>query len=164
MSFSEDIKKWTIKCASNSDQVVRKTVLRVVDSIVEMSPVGNPEIWKDWEKGGVAANQDHWLVTTGFVGEGYVGGHFRANWQLGIGSLPTGEVEGVDPSGAKTKAKAEAAIPAKAAGHVYYFGNNLPYAIPLEEGHSTQAPYGMVGLTAVRFTEFAEKAAAEVNK
>ena len=148
MGFAEDVKKWTIKCASNSDQAVRKTVLRVVDSIVERSPVGNPDLWQ---------NPDN-------KPDGYVGGHFRANWQLGIGSLPTGEVEGVDPSGAATKAKAEAAIPAKAAGHVYYFCNNLPYAIPLEEGHSTQAPYGMVGLTAVRFTEFAEKAAAEVNK
>jgi len=165
VGFAEDVKKWTIKCASNSDQVVRKTVLRVVDSIVERSPVGNPTLWQGWDASvSVRANEDHWLRRAGFVGEEYEGGHFRANWQLGIGSLPTGEVEGVDPSGAATKAKAEAAIPAKAAGHVYYFGNNLPYAIPLEEGHSTQAPYGMVGLTAVRFTEFAEKAAAEVNK
>jgi hypothetical protein len=163
MSFALDIKKFAQKCGANADMVVRKTVQEITTSIIEMSPVGDPSKWEGWEKGGVGANQDHWLVTTGFVGEGYVGGHFRANWQLGIGSLPTGEVEGVDPSGTETKAKAKAAIPAKAAGPVYYFGNNLPYAIPLEEGHSTQAPYGMVGLTQVRFNDFVKKAVGELK-
>jgi hypothetical protein len=30
-----------------------------------------------------------------------------------------------------------------------YFTNNLPYAQALENGHSNQAPGGMVGLTAL---------------
>ena len=36
-------------------------------------------------------------------------------------------------------------------GQMAYIINNLPYAIPLEFGHSTQAPGGMVRVTVARF-------------
>ena len=39
------------------------------------------------------------------------------------------------------------AIPGNAFGHVYYLMNNAPYANALENGHSMQAPAGVVGLT-----------------
>ncbi len=163
MTFALDIKNFVEKCGKNADQVVDRVVKDVMESIMEMSPVGNPSIWEGWNKGGVSSNQDHWLVNAGFVGEGYVGGHFRANWQLGIGSLPTGMIEGIDKEGKITLSKAYAIIPPHAAGLVYYFGNNLPYAIPLEEGHSKTAPNGMVGLTALRFNDFINKAVAELK-
>ena len=164
MGFAEDVKKWTIKCASNSDEVVRKTVLRVVDSIVERSPVGNPALWQGWDASvSVRANEDHWLRRAGFVGEEYEGGHFRANWQLGVDVIPDGEIDGIDPSGNVTLAKLNAAIPSKAGGHVYFLTNNLPYAIPLEEGHSKQAPLGILGLVAVKFQDFIDQATGEVK-
>ena len=147
MSFKDDIQKWTIKCASNSDEVVRITVQNVMKSIDYLSPVGNPDLWQ---------NPDN-------KPDGYVGGHFRANWQLQTGSLPTGIIEGHEYKGALERELAK--IPDKAAGLVFYYANNVEYAQALEDGHSQgQSPYGMVGLTAVRFSEFAEKAAAEVNK
>ena len=37
------------------------------------------------------------------------------------------------------------------AGDVIYLTNNLPYAVPLEEGYSKQAPAGMVALTVQDF-------------
>ncbi len=163
MGFADDIKRFTVKCAENSDKVVRKTVLDVATSLIEKSPVGNPSLWEGWNKGGAAKNQDHWLVKAGFVGEGYSGGHFRANWQLGIGTLPTGEVEGIDKSGSKTKAKIKAEIPARPAGGVYYLANNLPYAQALEDGHSHQAPEGMVSLTEVEFSAIVNQAVGELK-
>jgi hypothetical protein len=127
-----------------------------------MSPIGNSDLWEGWNKGGTALNKEHWLVTTGFVGEGYVGGHFRANWQLGVDEKPTGIIDGHDYEGKDEQEQAK--IPAKAAGHVYTYQNNLPYAVRLEEGYSGQAPEGMVGKTAVMFGGIVERAAAEVNK
>ena len=40
---------------------------------------------------------------------------------------------------------------------------SLPYAIPLEYGHSQQASGGMVRLTVVEFAQFMRKAASEVK-
>jgi hypothetical protein len=163
MSFEVDMRKFAQKAKDNADEIVRITVRDIVTSIDEMSPVGNPSVWKDWKEGSIADNADHWLVKSGFVKEGYAGGHFRGNWQLGIGSLPTGTIDGIDPTGVATVMKAYSKIPKKAAGHIYYYANNLPYAIPLEEGHSHQAPNGMVGLTAVRFQSMIQKNLARLK-
>jgi hypothetical protein len=165
MSFALDIQKFAQKCGKNADQVVRQTMFDLTTSIVERSPVGDPSQWEGWNEGGVKENQEHWLVKTGWVGEGYAGGRFRANWQLGIGSLPGGEINDRDKEGRKTIAKAHAMIPIKdAAGKIYYFTNNLPYAWPLEDGHSKQAPAGMVSLAKVEFQGNVNRALAKVNK
>jgi hypothetical protein len=36
--------------------------------------------------------------------------------------------------------------------------NNLPYAVPLEYGHSKQAPGGMVRITLARFQQIVDEA------
>ena len=152
-----------VKVQSNSDQVVRRTVFKIMEKIDMRSPVGNPSLWKDWNKGGVAANPEHWLVKAGFVGEGYVGGHFRANWQLGVNVQSTGEIKGHDYKGKLEQEQAK--IPAKAAGPVYYYQNNVPYAQAIEDGHSQgQAPHGVVGLVVVEFGGIVSEAVTGVNK
>lgn len=94
--------------------------------------------------------------------KGYVGGHFRANWQFGT-SIPTGEVDGVDPEGTATIGSMTADISATGAGGVTYLVNNAPYAIPLEYGHSTQAPQGIVRVTIAEFNQVVEQAVQEVK-
>ncbi len=157
-SFSRDIAKFAAKCGARADSFVKHIVLDVGSSLIEKSPVGDPARWEGWNKGGAAKNRHHWLVKAGFVGEGYVGGHFRANWQLSEGVIPSGEVQGVDPGGEATLAKALPAVTVKPAGKVFYWGNTLPYAVPLENGHSKQAPLGMVGLTRRQFMMHVRKA------
>ena len=44
-----------------------------------------------------------------------------------------------------------------------YFTNNLPYAQALENGHSNQAPGGMVGLTALDAAIYFREAMNEVR-
>jgi hypothetical protein len=44
-----------------------------------------------------------------------------------------------------------------------YFTNNLPYAQALENGHSNQAPGGMVGLTALDAAQYFREAMNEVR-
>lgn len=88
-------------------------------------------------------------------------GRARGNWQVTIGEPATGEVEGL-PLRPKGKKKAAAVISSpvedtgmvaiKAAisatkdfkGGTIFIVNNLPYIVPLNNGHSQQAPAGFV--------------------
>lgn len=85
-------------------------------------------------------------------------GRFRGNWQLTLGSPATGTVAATDKSGGATKAKAASTAEIARFGVTAYFVNNLPYARPLEYGHSKQAPAGMVRLTIARWQTIVDKA------
>lgn len=99
------------------------------------------------------------FATNGLVaGQGYVGGRFRGNWQFSIDSPATGELDVVDRSGNETIAQLKAQVAALTIGQTAYIVNNLPYAIPLEYGHSTQAPSGMVRVTLDRFQGIVDEA------
>lgn len=78
-------------------------------------------------------------------------GRFRGNWQFSIGAASTGELDRLDKNGSAATAElVNGAIQFKA-GETAYIVNNLPYAIPLEYGHSDQAPGGIVRITLERF-------------
>jgi len=78
-------------------------------------------------------------------------GTFRANWQLGINSIPTGVLDETDITGSNTARKHVGQMPQKAAGNVYYLVNNLPYAVPLADGHSSQAEKGWIDRIVLNF-------------
>jgi len=80
-------------------------------------------------------------------------GRFKGNWQVAIGSVPSGTVEIDDKEGTATIAKVTAATLELKAGQTIYLVNNLPYANRLEYGHSKQAPNGMVRLTLLEFNQ-----------
>ncbi len=154
MSFALDIQKFAKKAGDNADLVVRKVVLDIGRSLVEKTPVGNPDLWQ---------NPDN-------KPEGYVGGHARANWSHSIGALVNQEFKEIDDKDWNghniSRGRIEAALDEipKMAGKVHYIQNSLPYMQALEDGHSSQAPHGMVALTELQFTQFVEQAAAAVNK
>lgn len=77
-------------------------------------------------------------------------GRFRGNWQVSIGSVPSGTLELDDKEGTVVIGKVQAEALNIKAGDSIYLVNNLPYAIPLELGHSNQAPGGMIRLAAPR--------------
>lgn len=145
-SFALDLAKFLEKVQDNSNQVVRKVVLEIGASVIEKSPVGNPDLWSSPPP------------------EGYVGGRFRANWTHGEGSAPTNVFPDIDETGAVSNARIMASVAPDAAGKVHFVVNNLPYAQRLEKGWSTQAPAGMVGLTVSEWQTFLQKAVGEVNK
>ncbi|MGB5955374.1 hypothetical protein [Pseudomonas sp.] len=91
------------------------------------------------------------------VGHGYVGGRFRSNWQLTTGSPAAGEIEDIESAG-ETLDRLVLAAGDLSAGEVAFIVNNLPYAIPLEYGHSSQAPGGMVRVTVADFQRIVEEA------
>jgi len=124
MSFSRQIKRFAKKAGKNMDNVVRMSFIELSTRIVRRSPVGDPTKWK------------------GNAPKGYTGGRFRANWQAGVNRKPSGEVNSTNM--ASSTASISAAARAKARS--YYLMNNLPYATSLENGHSRQAPAGIVKL------------------
>jgi hypothetical protein len=111
---------------------VEYVALEGIRRIVQKSPVGNPSLWKEPRPG-------------------YVGGRFKGNWFVSLQS-PVGTVTpGVDPNGGETISRGQAVIagyPSNSFPSIY-LQNNLPYAERLENGYSSQAPGGMVGLTTV---------------
>lgn len=147
--FSLQIDEWVKKTKANADEAVGGIVVHLASAIDELSPVGNPDKWSDEFK---RVGRE-----LGWYGDGYVGGRFRANWQLGIDQMPGGTIDAVDPDGRQTQARIAAAIPEHAAGPVYFIANNLPYAQRLEYGYSKQAPKGMVGLTVTRFQDIVKE-------
>jgi hypothetical protein len=147
MSFAEDIKKFAQKAGDNADLVVRKVVLDIGRSLVERTPVGNPDLWQ---------NPDN-------KPDGYVGGHARANWSHSIGALVNQEFKEIDATGGASIDRIISSVPIKAAGKVHYIQNSLPYMQALEDGHSTQAPAGIVAVTEVEFQDYVQKAIGELT-
>jgi hypothetical protein len=147
MSFALDIQKFAKKCVTRSDLVVRKVVLDIGRSLVEKTPVGNPDLWQ---------NPDN-------KPDGYVGGHARANWSHSIGALDAKVIETIDATGGASIDRIVDSVPVKAAGEVHYIQNSLPYMQALEDGHSTQAPNGMVALTETEFQDYIQKALGELK-
>jgi hypothetical protein len=92
------------------------------------------------------------------AGQGYVGGRFRGNWQFSIDAPATGELDRIDPSGSQAIADLQAQVQALTIGQTAYIVNNLIYAVPLEYGHSTQAPHGMVRVTLANFQRIVDEA------
>lgn len=144
MGFTDDINRFAKKAMTNSDQVVRLTVFKVAEKLIERTPVGDADYWKSPPP------------------KGYVGGHARANWTYSVDNQVIQEIDGVDADGAKTLQNIQNSVPREAAKRVHYIQNSVPYIQALEDGHSErQAPNGMVAITAAEFQGIVSE---EVNK
>ena len=74
-------------------------------------------------------------------------GRARANWHVDIDSPRSSVDERLDPGGASTQARGASVIGRARPGQDVWVTNNLAYIGRLEDGHSGQAPAGMVALT-----------------
>lgn len=155
-SFAVSMQAWCAKATANMHQVVKQTVVGVVAGVDARSPVGNRELW--------AVNIDRASRGLPPVPKNYSGGRFRGNNQLAVDDQPAGVLDRIDPSGSETVAENISRIPVEAGGHMYWLVNNLPYARPLEDGHSTQAPAGIYGLTAMEWQQIVDAAVANLQK
>ena len=188
--FIADINAFVDRAKANQDAVVRAVGIRILNQLVMMSPVGNPELW-EINQTAAAYNRavyDHNeaqraepsnLTKTGRLKKkarvvdvmdikappGYTGGRFRGNWQVSFDAPTTEETGRIDKTGDLTKAAGNYTLSLFKVGmSSIYFCNNVPYAYPLEMGHSTQAPGGMVRITAAEFQRFFDEAIREVAK
>lgn len=107
--------------------------LEALRRIVLKTPVGNPDVWKVKKPP-----------------KGYVGGRARGNWQLTIGKASKKVLEDRAKSSADTGdliTKGAQILQKLGFGQVVWIANNLDYILFLEDGHSGQAPKGMVSVT-----------------
>ena len=173
-----------------TEEVVRLTGIKILAQLVDMSPIGQPEKW-EVNQTAVAYNaavRDHNaalrndpanVTKAGSLKrgravndsmdikkpDGYVGGRFKNNWYVGFDSQPTQSNDTPDASGQGSNSRGMAVLEVFRVGQVssIYFTNNLPYAAALENGHSTQAPGGMVGITAIDAAQLFREAMSEVR-
>lgn len=80
-------------------------------------------------------------------------GRFKGNWQFTVGAPSNQSIDTFDKAGHETIATLVAEVSKLEAGQVAYIVNNLVYGVPLEYGHSDQAPAGMVQITLARFQQ-----------
>ncbi|HFD2708265.1 hypothetical protein ACKLME_10770 [Klebsiella pneumoniae] len=172
------------------DEAVRRTGIKILGRLVEMSPVGRPETWQVNQTASAynTAVREHNAALRDDPGnltksgrlkrglrvndsmdikkpEGYVGGRFKNNWYVGFDSQPTETNDTPDASGQGSNSRGLAVLEVFRVGQVssIYFTNNLPYAAALENGHSGQAPGGMVGITALDAAQLFREAMNEVR-
>lgn len=188
-SFALSLKAFADKAPDLARQVVRKVSIDLLTATVLRTPVGNPNVWAVNRSAShyndeVAAHNSALrldpsnLTKAGrlkpgrklndgmdiVAPEGYVGGRLRANWTVSLETPTYLSVLDVDKTGSKTIADGSAVISGSEGTEDIYITNSLPYAIPVEYGHSgVQAPEGMVRVTVVEFQSYVEKAAASLT-
>lgn len=87
-------------------------------------------------------------------------GRFRANWNIAFGRINAATTVLTDKGGGITRGRIQAQMSNwQADSGDVFFTNSLPYAIPLEYGHSTkQAPQGMVRVTVTEWQSYVDGA------
>lgn len=85
-------------------------------------------------------------------------GRFKGNWQLSIDSTIDNSTLRLDPEGDAVLAEFARKINSFTAGQIAYIQNHVLYGYDLEYGSSTQAPDGVVRVTAAQFGRIVEEA------
>ncbi|MFV8761610.1 hypothetical protein ACNSO7_24470 [Yersinia enterocolitica] len=190
-AFLAVINAFCDKTEHNINEVVRIGGMKILARLVQMSPVGNPEVWKvnqnavNYNRLVSEANEAKKLdpknlTRTGrlkknakvqaktwslYSPQGYTGGRFKGNWQVTFDEIPTEETGRIDKSGNMTLAMGNVVLERFKVGvNAVYFSNIVPYARELEFGHSSQAPNGMVRIVARDAAKLFNEAALEVGK
>lgn len=126
--FASNMRQMAARIERRAGEIQRLLALDVLRGVVLGTPVGNNQIWLEPDKAPV----------------GYVGGRARANWFVGIGYAPGEVSEEIDASGGVAISGGTAIIADATPSSTIHIVNNLPYIIPLNNGHSRQAPEGFV--------------------
>tara|TARA_R110002020_G_scaffold337389_3_gene552870 strand:- start:293 stop:763 length:471 start_codon:yes stop_codon:yes gene_type:complete len=128
--FAEQIAEWAKVSGKRLDKVDRAFKIQLSTMVIEQTPVGNKEYWSEKARK--------------YAPAGYVGGRARNNWFPSIGAPSNKTTKRTGAKGQAAKRRA-VKIAGQSVGQVYYLTNNLPYIRRLEyEGHSQQAPSGML--------------------
>lgn len=188
-AFMVSINAFVSQAKERQEEVVRVVGIKILARLVQMSPVGNPELWAVNQTAAaynaavaehnslLRQNPDN-LTKAGRLRPGrkvkdgmdlkappgYTGGRFRGNWQVSFDARTTDETGRVDKAGHLTMAAGNVTLGLFKVGvRDIYFCNNVPYSYRLEMGHSSQAPGGMVRITAAEFQRYFSQAVSEVK-
>ena len=91
-------------------------------------------------------------------------GRARGNWATAAAVIPSGfDPEKKDKGGAATVAAMTQIVGTMVAGDIMNLANSVPYILRLEEGHSGQAPAGMVVTTLKEHPAVVSRAARQAR-
>lgn len=145
-SFSASISQFAARARQNPRLVVKKVVIDAGTSVAMKTPVGDPDTW------------------AGPAPAGYVGGRARGSWQYAQGAPLEQEPGTIDESGQVAIARVTAGVAQGDPATEHFITSTVPYMRPLEyEGHSRQAPDGMVRKTVEEFQQHIDNAVREVT-
>lgn len=139
-SFALDISNWAGKTMARQDTILQKVSLDITKGVTMTNPVDT--------------------------------GRSRASWRVGINNVDLSTMaklksgEHISPMDAYNMVieKARAIIEDIRAGDIIFVSNNVEYVPYLEDGHSQQAPNGMVAVTLRRFPGIVETAVQDAKK
>lgn len=145
-TFALDLRRFAEKADANAKLVVTKFAQDVLARVVARTPVGNPSLWQSKPPAG------------------YVGGRLRNNWTTALGAPDLSTGRGPDKAGSAALGRGRTVV-ANWQGQDIYIMNSMPYVREIEyEGHSSQAPAGMVRVTAAEAQNLLAATVAGVPK
>lgn len=155
MNFDKELENFGRKTMVRITMVKRQTALKLFGAIVRDTPVGNPDLWKiNSGKNGDDDGSNNIIAP-----EGYTGGRALANWRFSLNNFDETVSEDVDPSGSLTLSFLQTVSLSADVNDAICMSNGLPYIKKLEyDGHSKQAPAGMVRKNVIRFKALIAKA------
>jgi len=134
-NFELDLRRFGKLTADRASTVLRKTALDLLGSVVAGIPKG--------------------------VGTPVDTGRARGGWQVELNAFPSGTDTPLDKGGSATIDRGRETIAQAALTDAIYIGNNVEYIMPLEFGHSQQAPAGMLRVALRAFQGIIEVNARE---
>lgn len=148
-TFAQQMKQFADKTGQDVRTVVRESIEEVCVKILVRTPVGDPLLWKN----PAPANYKPGTLINSWFSE--------VSSQLDISGFNS--VRSPDVAGNASYDDLYAALP-NAPGNIFSFTNPAPYANRIEYvGWSTQAPSGMVRLSAREFKNSVAKAVASIK-
>lgn len=139
--FQIQIDREWAEIMGNVKKAVIYLAMEGLAKVQEKSPVADPSTWQNPRP--------------------HVGGTFRANWLISIGTPSDATTMSLSEF-AGMNASALASYAGAAGFPVIYLANNLPYALRLENGWSRQAPGGVLALTVAELEAIAANLGSRV--
>lgn len=139
MSWSKDLKNIIIKNEKLTEKQLRAGLFDAANTVILGSPVGSKSLWQN-PNGGPNP---------------YVGGAYRSAHRISINRITTGD-NGIESQGS-TMMRLDGELARFKIGETLFMTNPLPYAVPLEFGHSSQAPDGVYRPAVRRLIKFLNK-------
>ena len=145
--FRRNFAKLIARAGRKLDYIPRWSALEIQRRLVMKSPVGDPSMW---------ANPDS-------KPPGYVGGRFKANWRVHIGSINFDNTATPDPSGGRALTEGQGVVARLEVGPTIYITNSVPYSRRIEyDSWSKQASAGVVRTTVAEFKQIVTEAARQI--
>lgn len=139
MGWSKQLKNIIVENKNLREEQLRAGMFDAANSIVLGSPVGNKTLWKNPNS----------------APAGYVGGAYRSAHRISINRITTGD-NGIE-SQSSTMMRLKGELAQFKIGETMFMTNPLPYAVPIEYAHSSQAPDGVYRPAVARLIRFLNK-------